>query len=138
MAEDTLVRTGITGLDDLLLGGIPRTNVILVEGGVGTGKTLFGVEFIYQGITEFNEPGIIVVFETSPGKLIRDAATMGWDLPALQAEKKLHIVFTSPQVIEQELRSADSLGHGRQRSFPVDTRDSSGCAHHSHEWVQRR
>src|SRR3984885_14542545 len=109
MAEDTLVRTGIAGVDDLLHGGIPRTNVILVEGGVGTGKTLFGVEFVYRGITEFNEPGIIVVFETSPEKLIRDAATMGGDLPALQAEKKLQIVFTNPQVIEQELRSADSL-----------------------------
>jgi circadian clock protein KaiC len=109
MAEDTLVRTGIAGVDDLLHGGIPQTNVILVEGGVGSGKTLFGVEFIYRGITEFNEPGIIVVFETSPAKLIRDAVTMGWDLPALQAQKKLQIVFTSPQVIEQELRSADSL-----------------------------
>lgn len=109
MAEDTVIRTGIAGLDALLLGGIPRSNVILVEGGVGTGKTLFGVEFIYQGITQFNEPGIIVVFETSPAKLIRDAAAMGWDLPALQAQKKLQIIFTSPQVIEQELRSADSL-----------------------------
>ena len=109
MAEDTLVRTGIAGVDDLLHGGIPRTNVVLVEGGVGSGKTLFGVEFIYKGITEFNEPGMIVVFETSPAKLIRDTATMGWDLPALQAQKKLQIIFTSPQVIEQELRSADSL-----------------------------
>src|ERR1700682_5242286 len=109
MAEDALIRTGIAGVDDLLHGGIPQTNVILVEGGVGSGKTLFGVEFIYRGITEFNEPGIIVVFETSPAKLVRDAATMGWDLPALQAQKKLQIVFTSPQVIEQELRSADSL-----------------------------
>jgi len=109
MTEDTLVRTGIAGLDAILMGGIPRTNVILVEGGVGSGKTLFGVEFIYNGITQFDEPGMIVVFETSPDKLIRDAATMGWDLPALQAQKKLQIVFTSPQVIEQELRSADSL-----------------------------
>src|SRR6202163_2981418 len=108
MAEDTLVRTGIAGFDDLLLGGIPKTNVVLVEGGVGSGKTLFGVEFIYKGITEFNEPGIIVVFETSPAKLVRDAATMGWDLPALQAQKKLQIVFTSPKVIERDLRSADS------------------------------
>src|ERR1700732_1943129 len=109
MTADNLVQTGIAGLDAILMGGIPRTNVVLVEGGVGTGKTLFGVEFIYQGITQFNEPGIIVVFETSPAKLIRDAATMGWDLPALQAQKKLQIVFTTPQVIEQELRSADSL-----------------------------
>src|ERR1700676_4330852 len=109
MPEDSIVRTGIAGLDAILMGGIPRTNVILVEGAVGSGKTLFGVEFIYQGITQFNEPGMIVVFETSPDKLIRDAATMGWDLPALQAQNKLQIVFTTPQVIEQELRSADSL-----------------------------
>ncbi|HXB70603.1 MAG TPA: ATPase domain-containing protein [Candidatus Acidoferrales bacterium] len=108
MAGD-LVRTGISGLDPILMGGIPRTNVILVEGSTGSGKTLFGVEFIYRGITQFNEPGIIVVFEVSPDKLIRDAATLGWDLAELQAQKKLQIVFTSPQVLDQELRSPDSL-----------------------------
>src|ERR1700722_3225122 len=106
---DNLVRTGISGLDAILMGGIPRTNVILVEGPTGSGKTLFGLEFIYRGITKFNEPGIIVVFEISPDKLIRDAATLGWDLAELQAQKRLQIVFTSPQVLDQELRSPDSL-----------------------------
>jgi circadian clock protein KaiC len=109
MAEDGLVRIGVRGLDDILLGGVPRTNVILVKGAVGSGKTLLGLEFIYRGITQFNEPGIIVVFETSPDKLIRDAASLGWDLPELQAQKKLQIIFTQPQVLEQELRSPDSL-----------------------------
>src|SRR6266849_1707047 len=109
MTSDDVVRTGISGLDALLLGGIPKTNVILVEGTTGSGKTLFGVEFIYWGITQFNEPGIIVVFEVSPDKLIRDAATLGWDLVELQEHKKLQIVFTSPQVLDQELRSPDSL-----------------------------
>jgi circadian clock protein KaiC len=109
MTSDSVVRTGIAGFDALLFGGIPRTNVILVEGTTGTGKTLFGAEFIYQGITQFGEPGIIVVFEVSPDKLIRDAAAMGWDFAALQAQKKLQIVFTSPQVLDQELRSPDSL-----------------------------
>src|SRR5580693_3475546 len=109
MASDGVIRTGIAGLDRILMGGIPRTNVILVEGTTGSGKTLLGTEFIYRGITEFHEPGIIVVFEVSPDKLIRDAATLGWDLAELQAQKKLQIIFTSPQVLEQELRSADSL-----------------------------
>src|SRR5438445_9037442 len=109
MTTDGVTRTGISGLDAILLGGIPKTNVILVEGTTGSGKTLLGVEFIYRGITQFNEPGIIVVFEVSPDKLIRDAATLGWDLAELQAQKKLQIVFTSPQVLDQELRSADSL-----------------------------
>jgi circadian clock protein KaiC len=109
MTADGVIRTGISGLDALLMGGIPTTNMILVEGTTGSGKTLLGVEFIYRGITQFNEPGIIVVFEVSPDKLIRDAATLGWDLVELQERKKLQIVFTSPQVLEQELRSADSL-----------------------------
>jgi circadian clock protein KaiC len=109
MAGDDVIRTGISGLDRILLGGMPKSNVMLVEGAAGSGKTLLGTEFIYRGIVEFNEPGIIVVFEASPDKLIRDAATLGWDLTALQAQKKLQIIFTSPQVLEQELRSANSL-----------------------------
>lgn len=106
---NSVVHTGIEGLDEILLGGIPRTNVIVVQGTAGTGKTLLGMEFIYRGITQFDEPGLIVVFETSPDKLIRDAAAFGWDLEALQAQNKLRIIFTSPQVLDQELRSPDSL-----------------------------
>src|SRR5450755_4387437 len=109
MAKDDLVRTGITGLDTILMGGIPRTNVILVQGTVGSGKTLLGMEFIYRGITEFDEPGIIVVFETSPQKLVRDALAFGWRLQELQDQKKLQVVFTSPEVLDQEMRSPDSL-----------------------------
>src|SRR3984957_17077880 len=109
MNEDTLVKTGIAGLDDILLGGIPGGNVILVHGETGTGKTLLGTEFIYRGIVEFDEPGMIVVFETSAQKLMRDSATMGWDLESLQSQRKLQIVFTSPDVLEKEVRSPDSL-----------------------------
>jgi len=104
-----LIQTGIKGLDAILLGGIPRTNVILTQGPAGSGKTLMGIEFIYRGITQFNEPGIIVVFEGSPDKLIRDAAGFGWNLEELQQQKKLQIIFTTPQVLDQELRSPDSL-----------------------------
>jgi circadian clock protein KaiC len=77
MDANELVRTGIEGLDSILLGGIPKGNTILVQGLVGSGKTLLGLEFIYRGITQFNEPGIVVVFETSPDKIIRDAAGFG-------------------------------------------------------------
>jgi circadian clock protein KaiC len=99
----------VEGLDAILLGGIPKSNVIMVQGAAGTGKTLLGMEFIYRGITEYNEPGMMVVFETSPDKLIRDAAQFGWNLEKLQRLNKFNIVFTSPQVLEFELRSPDSL-----------------------------
>jgi len=109
MAEGNLIQTGVYGLDGIFLGGILQGNVILVEGAPGTGKTLLGIEFIYRGITESDEPGIIVVFETAPNKLIRDALCFGWDLEELQQRNKLKIIFTSPQVLYQELRSPDSL-----------------------------
>jgi circadian clock protein KaiC len=109
MMNTDIIQTGVDGLDEILLGGIPKGNVILVEGPTGSGKTLLGIEFIYRGITEFNQPGIIIVFESSPDKLIRDAAGFGWNLDELKEQKKLQIVFTSPQVLDQELRSPDSL-----------------------------
>src|SRR5262245_13559208 len=109
MAESDLMRTGITGLDDILRGGFPQGNVLLVEGAAGTGKTLFGLEFIYRGINEHSEPGLIVTFEVAPRKLIRDAAAFGWDMEGLQQQNKLKIIFTSPQVLSQELRSPDSI-----------------------------
>ena len=109
MAQSNVIHTGIYGLDDLFLGGILKGNVILVKGKSGTGKTLLGVEFVYRGITAYHEPGIIVVFETAPHKLIRDAASLGWDLEALQQQNTLKIIFTSPPVLLQELRSPDSL-----------------------------
>src|SRR5271168_171402 len=109
MTESDLIQTGIYGLDQIFLGGILKGNLILVEGAAGVGKTLLGVEFIYRGITEHDEPGVIVVFETSPKKLIRDATGFGWNLDELQQRNKLKIIFTSPKVLDQELRSPDSL-----------------------------
>ncbi len=84
MSEADVIKTGIDGLDQILQGGIPRSNTILVQGVAGTGKTLMGIEFIFQGISQYDEPGLIVVFETSPDKLVRDAAQFGWNLDELQ------------------------------------------------------
>jgi circadian clock protein KaiC len=109
MADGELIRTGIAGLDSLFGSGIPLGNVLLVAGATGTGKTLLGMEFIYRGVTQYNEPGMIVSFEVAPQKLIRDAANFGWDLAALQQQNRVKLLFTSPQVLSQELAAPDSL-----------------------------
>jgi circadian clock protein KaiC len=109
MPERDFVKTGIAGLDSLLSGGVPRGNVILLEGSIGTGKTTLGTEFIYRGAHEFGEPGVIVLFEVSPDKLVRDAANFGWDLRRLERDRRLKIVFTTRQVFRQEIQQADSL-----------------------------
>ncbi|MDP2708105.1 MAG: ATPase domain-containing protein [Burkholderiales bacterium] len=109
MADRDLVKTGIRGLDSILSDGIPRGNLILLEGAIGTGKTTLGVEFVYRGASQFDEPGIIVLFEISPDKIVRDAAQLGWDLPALERARTLKIIFTTRQVFGQELQQADSV-----------------------------
>lgn len=109
MAKPDLVKTGIAGLDDILPDGIPRGNVILVEGSIGVGKTTMGVEFVYRGASQFDEPGTIVVFEVSPNKLMRDALGLGWDLAKLEQQGRLKIVFTTREVLRLELQQADSV-----------------------------
>src|SRR5262249_25664445 len=95
--------------EPILAGGIPRGNLILVEGAAGTGKTTFGVEFIYRGARDFDEPGVIVQFEVSPDRIMREAAHFGWDLSELERSGRIRIIFTTRQLFEQELQQADSL-----------------------------
>ena len=56
-------KTGIEGLDEITGGGFPRGRPTLVCGSAGCGKTLFGMEFLVKGATEFSEPGIFLTFE---------------------------------------------------------------------------
>ena len=130
MPRNDLKKVGISGLDRLFYGGIPEGNLILVEGGPGAGKTLMGVEFIYRGITEFDEPGIIVLFETSAEKLMRQASSVSaGTCEELQEDNKLKIISTSPEIFDQELRSPDSLLTGdRGRDGCEDASSSTASA----------
>jgi circadian clock protein KaiC len=101
--------TGIRGLDEIFLGGVKKNNIILIEGAPGTGKTSLGLEFIYRGAKEYDESGLIISFELSPQKLLRDAAGFGWNFETLEAEGKVKIIYTSPTVILEELQSPDGV-----------------------------
>jgi len=100
------VRTGIPGLDEMLSGGFLRQSVNLVEGAPGTGKSTLGMQFIYQGIAAFGEPGIILTFEEFPQQFYRSAASFGWDLRRLEQEDKLRVVMTSPEVSLAQIEQA--------------------------------
>jgi circadian clock protein KaiC len=104
-----LVPSGIRGLDRVLHGGFLRGDVILVEGAPGTGKSTLGLEFLYRGVREFDESALLVLFDVGPEQVARGAAGLGWDLPRLERERRLKIVFTTRRIFEQELRHADSL-----------------------------
>ncbi len=83
--------TGITGLDEITEGGLPKGRPTLICGDAGSGKTLFSIEFIVKGATEFNEPGVFVAFEEKSEELALNVASLGFDLNKLIAEKKVKI-----------------------------------------------
>jgi circadian clock protein KaiC len=102
------VRTGVSGLDALLCGGLIEGSANLVVGATGTGKTTLGMQFLYNGVALYDEPGLLVTFEEFPHSLMRDAMSHGWDLGAQERDNKLRVVFTSPRVFLANLESPTS------------------------------
>src|ERR1022692_3850891 len=87
--------TGIQGLDEITGGGLPRGRPTLISGGAGSGKTLFGLEFLVRGATQFGEAGVFMSFEESIPDLTKNVASLGFDLDRLVAEKKLFVDHVS-------------------------------------------
>ncbi len=97
------IRTLIEGFDDISHGGLPIGRTTLISGTSGTGKTLFASQFLYNGITQFDEPGIFVTFEESPADIIKNALSFGWNLQKFIDEGKLFILDASPDPEGQEV-----------------------------------
>jgi circadian clock protein KaiC len=83
--------TGILGLDEITLGGLPKGRPTLICGDAGCGKTLMSLEFIIRGAMQFGEPGVFMAFEEKAEELAVNVASLGFDLKKLQAEKKIKI-----------------------------------------------
>jgi len=83
--------TGIDGLDEITEGGLPLGRPTLICGSAGCGKTLLGVEFLVRGIENYGEPGVLMAFEETSEELAANVASLGFDLPGLQARKMLRV-----------------------------------------------
>ncbi|WP_069661043.1 circadian clock protein KaiC [Arcticibacter eurypsychrophilus] len=95
--------TGILGLDDITGGGLPKGRPTLICGGTGSGKTLMSLEFIVNGATKYDEPGVFMAFEEKAEELIMNVASLGFDLAALVESKKVSLdyVYIDPNAIEE-------------------------------------
>ncbi len=102
------LKTGVPGLDKMLNGGLLPGSTVLVRGAPGTGKTSLAMQFLLYGAAEEDEPGLLITFEEFPASLYRDAASLGWELEPLEREKKLHLMFTSPEVFLTSLELPES------------------------------
>lgn len=81
--------TGIQGFDEITAGGLPKGRPTLVCGAAGCGKTLFGMEFLVRGATQYNEHGVFMSFEETNEELTINVASLGFDLEDLVKNKKI-------------------------------------------------
>jgi circadian clock protein KaiC len=88
-AELKKAPSGIKGLDDVTLGGLPQGRPTLVCGSAGCGKTLLSMEVLIRGAIDYNEPGVFMSFEESVEDITKNVASLGFDLHRLSEEKKV-------------------------------------------------
>ena len=85
------VKSGIPGLDELIEGGFPVGSTTLLSGGTGTCKTIFSMQYIYNGAKLYNEPGLFVTIEANPKNIAWNMQSFGWDIGQLQEERRINI-----------------------------------------------
>lgn len=103
------IKTGIPGLDELIEGGFPNPSSILITGPPGSGKSIFGMQFLYNGVVQYNEPGFMISVEAYNKDFQWYAERFNWDIVGLQKKDKL--IFSSYDPVEFgkfELRSLHS------------------------------
>jgi circadian clock protein KaiC len=85
-ASVSRIPTCIPGFDKLIQGGFVKGSINLVSGGPGSGKTIFALQYIYNGVKDFDENGLFMSFEENVSTLKEDAALFGWDFDKLERD----------------------------------------------------
>ena len=92
------VKTGIPGLDSLMEGGLVKNCVYLVAGETGTGKTIFGCQYLWSGL-EKGEPGVYITMEETPEDIREDALQFGWDFQKYEKKGLCRIIYHDPSEV---------------------------------------
>ncbi|MDP9339930.1 MAG: circadian clock protein KaiC [Acidobacteriota bacterium] len=114
--------TGIAGFDEVTGGGLPAGRPTIVCGGPGCGKTMFAMEFLVRGATDFNEPGVLMTFEETGEEMTRNVESLGFHLHALVGKKKLFLDYVRVEPSEiQETGEYDLEGLFIRLQHAVDS-----------------
>src|SRR3989344_3840569 len=102
-SSSTRVKTGVFGFDELISGGFKKFTVNLVTGGPGSGKTIFAMQYLVNGIEKYNENALYITFEEKKEKLYGDVRSFGWDLEKYEKEKKFIFLEYTPEQVKRLL-----------------------------------
>jgi len=108
MPKVARIKTGIHGLDRLIQGGFKKKSINLIAGEAGSGKTIFAIQFLIEGIKN-GEPGIYITFEERKEKLYEDMLSFGWNLAKYEKEKKFAFIEYTPEQVKTVLAEGGGL-----------------------------
>jgi len=111
----TRSKTGIPGFDKLMQGGIPVGSTVLLCGTPGTAKSIFSMQYVYEGARKFNERGLYVSFEQNKKALFTQASQFGWNFEVLEKKGLLHFLCVpvrniNHQTVEEIMRYVNKNG----------------------------
>ena len=112
------VKTGIPGLDSIISGGMKMGRTVTISGPPGSGKTTFGLQYLYSGAKDFDESGVYLTMSQNIDDIKNDCTSFGWDFDDLITKEKILMVDARPFKIQDELiRKDESLYRGEQLPF---------------------
>lgn len=112
-------RSGIEGLDEILLGGLPKGRSIILSGPPGSGKSTFAMQFLYKGVKDYSESGVYVTLSESPNEIRKNMKSYGWDITKLERDGKLLLIDARPFSVSEEgfVSPNESLYRGESMPF---------------------
>lgn len=99
-ASEERAKTGVPGMDEIIGGGLPKGSLTLLTGTAGTGKTVFGTQFAFNGATQFGENSIYLSVEEPIEHIKESCKVFGWDFDELEKNNKIIFVKYDPFHIE--------------------------------------
>lgn len=105
--------TGVPGLDEMMCGGIPDGDVVMLTGPAGSGKTTFVMQFVEQGLNE-GANCVVAVFEEYPNSYIARAKSLSVDLAQMIEDSRLAIVYLHPAALSLDEILAEFLSAVRR------------------------
>jgi circadian clock protein KaiC len=119
------VKSGIKGFDKMIEGGYERNNSIVIKGATGVGKTIFALQFLYEGANS-EEPGMYLSFGETKEAIFKRGMIFEWDFDELEKNRKFHFARYEPHEVKGIISSGggsirDMIESGNIKRLVIDS-----------------